>query len=92
MKNKLRPCDCKDIYTAKKLNEQGIGKNNNSITVEPNVVILTMDHTIIKIPMNTFKMFAEWYLKPQEVEGYSEAEDINTTALNVLNNSTYGKF
>lgn len=92
MKNKLRPCDCKDIYTAKKLNEQGIGKNNNSITVEPNVVILTMDHTIIKIPMNTFKMFAEWYLKPQEIEGYIPENKEHSIATNILNHCTYGKF
>jgi hypothetical protein len=25
-----------------------------------------MGHTEIKIPMRRFKMFAEWYLKPQQ--------------------------
>lgn len=67
MNNKLRPCDCPDIYTASLLTEQGIGHNDNSITVEPNVVVLTMGYTTMRIPMNTFKMFAEWYLEPQIV-------------------------
>lgn len=33
-KNKLRPCDCKDQATAQRLNEQGIGVNDDSITSE----------------------------------------------------------
>lgn len=92
MKNKLRPCDCKDIFTAKKLNEQGIGNNGNSIIVEPNSVILTMEHTTIKIPMFLFKMFAEWYLEPQEIEGYIPENKEHSTATSILNHSTYGKF
>lgn len=67
MSEKIKPCDCKDIATANKLNEQGIGHNNQSIMLEPNVVILTMDHTTIRIPMQTFKIFAQWYLEPQEI-------------------------
>jgi len=51
-----------------KLNEQGIKHNDQGICVQPNVVILTMGHTEIKIPMSRFKMFAEWYLEPQEIE------------------------
>jgi hypothetical protein len=66
-KKKIRPCDCIDIASAQELNEQGIGYNNQSITVKPNVVVLTMDHTEIKIPMDRFKMFAEWYLEEQEI-------------------------
>jgi hypothetical protein len=68
MKNKLRPCDCKDMVTAKKLNEQGIGINENSLTIKPNVVVLKMSHTEVKIPMQQFKIFAEWYLKEQEIK------------------------
>ena len=68
MKNKMRPCDCPDIFTVNKLSEQGIGLNDNSIVVEPNVVILTMGHTTIRIPMSTFKLFAEWYLAEQEIK------------------------
>lgn len=67
MKQKLKPCDCKDMTTASKLNEQGIGHNDESITIEPNVVILKMGHTQVKIPMARFKMFAEWYLTEQEL-------------------------
>jgi hypothetical protein len=68
MKKKLRPCDCHDIYTASKLNEQGIGHNDESITLEPNVVILKMGRTTIQIPMQRFKIFAEWYMTEQEIE------------------------
>lgn len=64
-KLKLRPADCKDLATAMKLNEQGIGHNNQSIHIEPNSVVLTIDHTTIRIPMSRFKMFAEWYLEEQ---------------------------
>ena len=68
MKKKMRPCDCIDMRTAKMLNEQGIGHNDDSIMVEPNVVVLKMGHTTVKIPMGRFKMFAEWYLEPQEID------------------------
>lgn len=68
MKKTLKPCDCIDQFTANKLNEQGIGFNNRSIKIEPNSVILTIDSTTIKIPMQLFKKFAEWYLEPQEIE------------------------
>lgn len=65
---KLRPCDCKDQYTADRLQEQGIGHNDQSIMIAPNSVILTMGHTTVKIPMNRFRMFAEWYLEEQELK------------------------
>lgn len=65
---KLRPCDCKDMVTTRLLNEQGISHNYDSILVVPSVVILTMGHTQIKIPMSRFKMFAEWYLEKQEIK------------------------
>lgn len=66
-KETLRPCDCKDMASARLLNEQGIGHNDERIVIEPGVVVLTMGHTTIKIPMNRFKMFAEWYLEEQEI-------------------------
>ena len=65
---KLKPCDCVDQYSADKLNEQGIGFNKNNIIVAPNSVVLTMEHTTIKIPMNLFKKFAEWYLTDQVIK------------------------
>ena len=68
MKQKLKPCDCKDMFTASKLNTQGIGRNDQNIMIRPNYIILTMGHTTIKIPMLIFKMFAEWYLKEQEID------------------------
>ena len=68
MKKKLKPCDCKDILTAKKLNEQGIRQNEDSIIIEPSVVVLTMGHTTVRIPMSKFKLFAEWYLEEQEID------------------------
>lgn len=67
-KRLLRPCDCKDQVIVMMLNEQGIKHNDQGICVQPNVVILTMGHTEIKIPMSRFKMFAEWYLEPQEID------------------------
>ena len=66
--NKLRPCDCKDVLTANKLNEQGISQNGDSIVIEPSVVVLTMGHTTVRIPMSKFKLFAEWYLEEQEID------------------------
>jgi hypothetical protein len=80
-KNKLRPCDCPDMYTAGLLNEQGIGHNEDSITVEPNVVVLKMGATTMRIPMNKFKMFAEWYLEPQEVCNYIPKDELNTSTI-----------
>jgi len=68
MKQKLKPCDCKDMATASKLKEQGIGHNDQSILVEPNVVVLTIGYTTVRIPMARFKMFAEWYLEEQDID------------------------
>lgn len=68
MSKKLKPCDCKDMTTASRLNEQGIRYNEDSITVEPNVVVLKMGHTSIRIPMQMFKLFAVWYLSEQDVK------------------------
>lgn len=67
-KIKIRPCDCKDQFTANKLEDQGIKFNDDSIHIEPNSVILTRGHTTIRIPMSLFKKFAEWYLTEQELK------------------------
>ena len=68
MEGKLRPCDCKDSVTASKLNEQGIAHNDESITIDPNVVIMTLGNTTIRISQARFRMFAEWYMEEQDVE------------------------
>lgn len=65
--DKLRPCDCKDAVDTSKLEEQGIGHNDESIKVIPNYVLLKIGHTEITISMKRFKMFAEWYLSEQDV-------------------------
>jgi len=63
----MRPCNCKDMYEAKKLNHQGISFNEYSITVKPmGVIIEVYPHYRIRLPMTIFKRFAKWYLEDQE--------------------------
>ena len=64
---KLRPADCIDEYSAQKLNEQGIGHNNESIKITDGHVILELNNVIIKIGRKRFMMFAEWFLEEQEI-------------------------
>jgi len=64
----MKPCNCKDAGDVKKLNENGIAFNDESIVVIPNYVVLKMGHTQIQIGMNRFKQFAEWYLTDQRKE------------------------
>lgn len=62
----MKPCNCKDQYSVdKNLRESGITYNDRSIMVEPTAVVLTVGSCKLKIPMNTFKAFAEWYLEDQ---------------------------
>jgi len=62
----MRPCDCKDQYSVEnELNEAGIAFNDQSITVQPSIVILKIGACTIKIYQDTFKKFAEWYLEDQ---------------------------
>jgi len=62
----MRPCDCKDEKTVMaQLNESGIRFNDDELEVNPNIVILSLGHTTIRIPMQRFKQFAEWYLTDQ---------------------------
>jgi hypothetical protein len=70
-KTTLRPCDCICKSDALKLDEQGVSYNNQSLSVEPNVVILTIDSATIRIPMGLFRKFATWYLEPQEITPYN---------------------
>jgi hypothetical protein len=67
-KKKLRPCDCKDMATAMKLEEQGISHNEDRIMLKPNVVEMTIGLTTVRVPMHLFKMFAEWYMTEQEIK------------------------
>jgi hypothetical protein len=63
---KMKPCDCKDEQDTKKLQENGIRHNDDSLVVTPAFVTLTLGHTIITMSMHRFKQFAEWYLADQE--------------------------
>jgi len=74
-KTTLRPCDCKDYSDSKKLSENGIGYGLDNIILSPNLVVINMGHTTLRIPMKMFKRFAEWYLEPQEVEPYNVPDD-----------------
>jgi len=63
----MRPCDCRDQYNVDNcLKEAGVAFNDRSILVQPATVILTVGACTLKIPMNTFKVFAEWYLEDQD--------------------------
>lgn len=64
---RLAPCDCKDWANAERLNEQGIGFNEYSLEVKPNVVVISTNDATLRIPMRHFERFARWYLEPQEI-------------------------
>lgn len=78
-KTTLRPCDCICKSDALKLEEQGIGYNNQTLSVEPNLVVLSIDSATIRIPMGLFRKFAEWYLKPQDVSPYNVPDNDTTS-------------
>jgi hypothetical protein len=61
----MKPCDCKDQQDAEALISQGIGFNEWSINVMPNVVEMSFSRGTLRIPMSMFKMMAEWYLEDQ---------------------------
>ena len=64
----MRPCDCESAEEAVQcLNEQGISFNNDSLSVKPGIVLLTLGSVDIKISMNRFKQFAIWYLEDQQL-------------------------
>jgi hypothetical protein len=62
----MRPCDCKDEQDTKKLQENGIRHNDDSLVVTPNFVTLKLGHTTVTMSMHRFKQFAEWYLEDQD--------------------------
>ena len=63
----MKPCDCHDEYTAKHmLDHQGLTINDKSIEVHPSIVKIRVGPATLKIPQNTFKRFAEWYLEDQD--------------------------
>ncbi len=65
----MKPCDCKDEQDAKSLNEQGLGINDWSLTVNPAKVVIEHRHYgMVNMPMSIFKKFAEWYLENQNDE------------------------
>ena len=67
MKNSTRPCDCKSIDEATRLlNEQGLSFNNYSFRISPNVVYIESMGSTLRMPMNIFKRFSEWFLEEQE--------------------------
>lgn len=66
-KTKTRPCDCRSIDEATRLlNEQGLSFNDYSFRISPNVVYIEGRDSTLRMPMNTFKAFAEWFLEEQE--------------------------
>jgi len=64
----LRPCDCKDQAEAHLLQEQGIKHNDEGITINPNYVLIEVGSVTLKVSMQRFKQWAEWYLEPQDIE------------------------
>ena len=63
----MKPCDCKSIADTRNLSEQGVTWNNFEIKLLPtSVFIRVKPYAEIRIPCNTFKRFAEWYLEDQE--------------------------
>lgn len=66
----MRPCDCEDMHTARtKLSEQGIKFNGNGIEIVPRMVVLTEGPATVRIPMEMFKRYAEWFLADQKAKG-----------------------
>lgn len=62
----MRPCDCDDLVTVKKLDEAGVQYGKHRIFLKPpNVVIEIEPVAMIVIPQTVFKRFAEWYLEDQ---------------------------
>lgn len=66
----MRPCDCRDQQDLQKLNETGIGFNDESIEAHSNSVVLNSGSCSMRISKLHFKLFAKWYLEDQDkIEG-----------------------
>ena len=74
---KKRPCDCKDMHTVRKLQEQGLKIRDCSIEVRPVNVILEVGACTVKIPQIVFQRLAEWYLEEQELKDTKDYWDEN---------------
>lgn len=62
----MRPCDCKSIEDVQKLKHNIVSTREGTISVfSPKYVILNMGNCVIEIGKETFKDFAEFYLKDQ---------------------------
>lgn len=62
----MRPCDCRDSRDTKKLDTQGIKRNNDGIEVTGGHVILTYRACTLQVDKYYMKMIAEWYLEDQD--------------------------
>ena len=66
----MKPCNVRSIQDYDRLEEAGLGFNNENISIDSRGVFLTIDpHCRIKINHKSFKRFAEWYLTDQGREG-----------------------
>ena len=61
----MKPCDCRDQQDANKLREQGISFNENSLQVDPCIVILSRGGCSIRITQHAFEKLARWHLEEQ---------------------------
>lgn len=73
----MKPCDCKNKADKLKLREVGVKYSDYSMKLEGDYVVLKSDRydEKITVPMNRFKIFAEWYLEDQDEEGYKKFLD-----------------
>lgn len=62
----MKPCDCRDSQDTDKLKEQSITFNENSIKVDPCVVILTRGGCSMRMTQRAFEKLARWYLEDQD--------------------------
>jgi len=64
---KLRPCDCRDEVTQKRLADQGIMINDQSLYLDAGKVVFKKTGLQVTIPLNVMKAFAHWFLEEQDV-------------------------
>lgn len=61
----MKPCDIKNKIDWNKLSEHGLSFNQRKIEIHPGWVKIINGSCEMKLPKNTFKAFAEWYLEDQ---------------------------
>lgn len=64
----MKPCDCRDLNDISKLKYQSIRHNNESITIRPNYIIISLGNCTIRISQRRFEQFASWYFEDQKKE------------------------